>query len=322
MNINVLAVIGLLAASGGSYGLHEYKLQSKKDEIALKQADLDAMNATLAKTQTNLEDNEAAMAKEQTVVKEHYAKIHSVEATEAEVAAQARLLEAAKGKWEVNVQMMTEAMEIVRKAYKAQPPATIAAKGGESYQECTFQTCKDGVAVFLHKSGMARLTGAQLTPELNDRLRPNFNPQLQLPPDPDAATPTELAKTNMAELPGYDATAHPDTDIPPFSQPAPGNAPAGQTPRAPQAQPAPKQDIPMGKGEDVYVAKRSAYESARGQVNAAESQIAAYQNNFNASNDPKEKQKIQEALKSLRKQLQDAKKKALQLESELRGGHK
>lgn len=297
----IFGIVGLIIAVGGAILVHSFQLESAKTELRRKQADVAALRQSISLAKDTVEQNAARVEQYRATVADHMAKKQEVDEVDREVTKQTRMLESAKAKWDVNVQLMTDALEQVRHAFRNESIPEIPLKIGESLKNCRFMNCKEGSAVFQHSSGTARLTSAQLPPELNDRLRPNFPPTLQLPKDPDASVP--LSQTLAALPPSTLTDSGPVNEA--LSTPTP--VPAANIPAAsPAAQAA--------------AAKAAAIADLKTQIRSTWTQKLAYEQMMKETSSPTEIAKSKDAANALQLQVDRMVKEIKQLESELQRG--
>ncbi len=221
----IFGIVGLVIAGGAAVVVSSFQLESLKAEVRFKQAEVAAARQGIALAKDTLGKNTAKMD----VLRASSGRIANAErVTEgftAELAKQTKMLESAKAKWEVNVQMMQEAVEQARLAFRNTVIPELPLKNGESLKDCKFTGLKDNNALFQHNTGTARLTSAQLPPPIADRLRMDLKLTLELPPDPDVVQP--LPETSVAGTPATTTNAAPVEETPP--DPVPSAPPTGLT---------------------------------------------------------------------------------------------
>jgi predicted RNase H-like nuclease (RuvC/YqgF family) len=291
----VFGIVGLVLAGGAAAVVLSFQREGLKTDLRRKQADVQALEHTILQSKETISKNEHRIEQYRASATAHLANKQAADEMERSVARQAKALEAAKAKWELNVQMMQEALAAVRLAFRNQVVPSIPMKNGDALKDCRFNAIKEGMALFQHSAGTARLNSTQLPPELADRLRPNFPPPLSLPQDPEAPQ----AETNA--LAGQPKAAQ---GIP--------TAPSVDT----QTIPPPPPNLPTPLVES-FNAKQNALVELKSQISATQLQISAYQQLSNQATSATEKQKVAAALRSLQSQINEAESQIKKLQVEL-----
>ncbi len=217
----VFGIVGLVIAAGGAVVIYSFQHESLKTDVRRKKAEVAALEQNIASAKDAIDSNNAQMDAILNRANVEQSNDRSREKLEMELTKQTKLLETAKGKWELNAQIMQEALVEGRAAFRKEMVPEIPLKTGESLKSCQFSGVKDGMALFQHSDGMARLTAVQLPPALADRLRPSFNLQIELPPDPDV----------VVEVAPVPASPEVSADLDPIAAP-PEVAPIGPSGQA------------------------------------------------------------------------------------------
>jgi hypothetical protein len=258
----IFGIVGLVIAGGGAIVVSSFQLESLKADVRFKQAEVAATRQGIAIAKDTLGKNTAKMD----VLRASSGRIANAERVSeglsAELAKQTKMLESAKAKWEANAQMMQEAVEQARLAFRNTVIPELPLKNGESLKDCKFTGIKENNALFQHNSGTARLTSAQLPPPIADRLRPDLKLTLALPPDPDVIQP--LPEPSVTGTPTTGSSATPAEETPP--EPVP-TAPA------------------TGLTSDAKYARQTAINSLKTQIAAQEAQRAGFLRAAKEAND-------------------------------------
>ena len=206
----IFGAIGLVIGGGGLIVVHSFSLESIKSDVKRKQADVAAIRQSLKTAQEVLDRNNERIAELKTSGFSLQEQKQVVEDLDRDVAKYTKLVASGKEQWTANVQELQQAIDQVRFAFRNQIVPEIAQKTGEPLKDCRFSSYRDGGVTVQHNTGSARLTADQLPAELADRLRLNFGPTLQLPPDPDDKS--NLLQTTNASGSGSTAAAQPAAD--------------------------------------------------------------------------------------------------------------
>ncbi len=242
----IFGICGLVLAGGGGIVVQSIQAESLKADVHRKEAEVNALRQGLVNSKSRLTQNQERLAKTTSTTAAHLAQNQEQEELEREVSKQTRALESAKGKWDVDVQMMLDARTELCEQYKNQVIPSIPLKTGEALKDCRIMGIKDGTLLVQHSAGTARLTAAQLNPKLQDLFRLDFSPILTLPPDPDAPKASHDPATDpLASLKNM-PPPEPKIEPPPSLNPAAGAA---------------------------YVAKQQAINNLRAQIASANNQI-------------------------------------------------
>jgi hypothetical protein len=254
----IFGIVGLVIAGGGAIVVSSFQLESLKADVRRKQVEVTAARQAIHQAKDTLERNTSKLELLRTSAGRIVTAERATEGLTADLAKHTKMLESAKAKWDINVQMMQEAVEQARLAFRNTVTAELPLKNGETLKDCKFVGIKDGNALFQHNTGTARLTAAQLPPPIADRLRLETVLTLDLPPDPDTITPLpQIAKGGPLPLPvGSSTGATPEEELPP-------PAPAAVTP-------------PPGMTNDARFAIKTTINNLRTQIANAETQRAAF----------------------------------------------
>ena len=253
----IFGAVAIVIGGGGAIVVNSFMKESLKADVRAKSADVAAVRQGLAMAENVLQRHTDKLDELQKGAGRGAAATKAAEDLTSQVAKLEKQVESAVAKWDVNVQMMQEAVEQARSAFRNEVINEIPLKNGETLKDCKFVGIKEGNCLFQHSTGTARLLPAQLPAELADRLRPDLALNLQVPPDPSAPAPS---------LPASVATADPGVT------PVPESPPPDAEPTIPAAAPSPD----AGKMAEARNTRLAMVARLRSQVATARTQRQAY----------------------------------------------
>ena len=126
---------GLIIAAGGAVVVYSFQLESSKVDLRRKQADVAACGNPFPWLKTPLRKTRPGVEQYRATVADHMAKNSRWRKWTGSHEAH-RLLESAKAKWDVNVQLMQEALDQVRREFRNESIPEIPLKIGEPLKNC------------------------------------------------------------------------------------------------------------------------------------------------------------------------------------------
>lgn len=219
----VFGLLGVIVVGAGAILVNAFAVESTKTELRNARAQLQAAHLNVEDTQQSIDQTAERMRELRERETAARTLTDSVAGMESEIAKLTRLIDGAKGKFEAQHDMMKTAIQQVRDSYRNKPIPEIPLKLGAPLKDCNISGYKDDVVSFVHSTGTARLTSAQLPPDLADRLRVGWNPVLKI--SPESSAPPKAPEPEVA-------TSVPDATPSPVDAPT---EPQATTPRSKKA---------------------------------------------------------------------------------------
>ena len=211
MEVNTItwAVVGIVIAGGGALVVYNFDLESVKNEVRIHKAELSASQATLQTSRSLISQAKAKLDKINQQCADQQNAIEQMASLEAALPKQEAEIEAAKQKWQLVADKMTDSINEARSSVKQVVIAEIPRPTGDSFKNCKIVSIDEDVVSFSHAEGTARLTAQQIPPSLQARIRVDWKPMLTLPPDPSALVVSTGEPS--APLPALDPIPEPGT---------------------------------------------------------------------------------------------------------------